>query len=152
MADDPKDFDQDDRPARCRRRPEYPPAARPRGMTPTQTVLAVVGGVVLLGCCGIGGCVVLVGIGTMQEAGVGGVHQPDPKELAAEVKPLILKKWREKPELHSATIQDVTLVHKGGNTYTGLVNATIDGKTEWLKLEVIHDGQTIFWELTELGN
>ena len=79
MADDPEDLDEgdrphrrreydEDRPARRRRPPDHPRAERPRGMTTTQTVLAVVGGLTLLGCCGFGGCVALVGIGSKQAA------------------------------------------------------------------------------------
>jgi hypothetical protein len=80
------------------------------------------------------------------------VYKPDPNELAAEVKPLILQEWQKKPELRGATIQSVTLVHKGGNSYTGFIDATLDGKSERLMLEVTHDGRTIMWQLKAPGN
>lgn len=79
-------------------------------------------------------------------------YKPDPSELAAEVKPLILQEWQKKPELRGATIQSVTLVHKGGNSYTGFIDATLNGKSERLMLEVTHDGKTIMWQLKAPGN
>lgn len=80
------------------------------------------------------------------------VYKPDPSELAAEVKPLILQEWQKEPELRGATIQNVTLVHKGGNSYSGFIDATLDGKSERLMLDVTHDGRTILWQLKAPGN
>ena len=80
------------------------------------------------------------------------VYKPDPNELAAEIKPLILQEWQKRPELSNATIQSVTLVHQGGNIYTGFIDATLDSKTERLMLEVTHDGGTITWQLKATGN
>lgn len=74
-------------------------------------------------------------------------YSPDPNELAAEVKLLILQEWQMKPELRGATIQKVMLVHKGGKVYTGFVDATLDGQSERLALEVTFDRGTIAWEL-----
>jgi hypothetical protein len=78
-------------------------------------------------------------------------YKPDPKELAGAVKPLILQEWQKKPELRGASIQDITLVHQGGNTYAGVVDATLNGKPERLMLEVTHDGQTVRWQLKAPG-
>lgn len=71
---------------------------------------------------------------------------PDTKVLAAEARSLILREWQKKPELRGATIQNVTLVHKGGKLYTGFVDATIGGQAERLSVEVIVEGGTL--ELT----
>ena len=78
-------------------------------------------------------------------------YKTDPIELAAEVQPLILQEWHKQPELRAATIQSLTLVHKGGNSYTGILDAILDGKSERLKLEVTYDGQSIAWELKAPG-
>jgi len=100
----------------------------------------------MAGVAGVGGYVAVIFFLAVA------AYKPDPKELAAEVKPLILQEWQKKPELRGATIQDVTLVHKGGNTYSGFVDATLAGKSERLMLEVTHDGQTILWQLKAAGN
>jgi hypothetical protein len=70
-------------------------------------------------------------------------------EIAAMVKPMILQEWQNQPKLRSATIEDVMLVHKDGNTYKGTVRATIAGKSERIILEVTHDGQNILWQLSD---
>ena len=74
-------------------------------------------------------------------------YSPDPNELAAEVKPMILQQWQNRPELRGATIQNVTLVHKHGKVYAGFVDATMGGQSERLALEVVYDRGSILWEL-----
>jgi hypothetical protein len=78
------------------------------------------------------------------------LSRPDPKELAFEVKPLILQEWQKKPELRGASIHNISLVHKGGNVYTGFVDATMGGESVRMSLEVVHDRGTIIWELKPL--
>jgi hypothetical protein len=78
-------------------------------------------------------------------------YNPGPSELAAEVKPLILQEWQKKPELRGASIQNVTLVHKGGKVYTGFVDATLDGQSQRLSLEVVYDRGTLAWQLKPLA-
>lgn len=75
--------------------------------------------------------------------------RPNPNELADAVRVLILQEWQKEPELRSVKIQGVTLVHKGGNTYSGFVDAIADGEAERLKLEVTHDGQSVMWQLSQ---
>ena len=74
-------------------------------------------------------------------------YSPDPNTLAAEVKPLILQEWRKRPQLQNATIQQVSLVHKGGKTYTGFIDATLEGKSVRLGLEVIFDRGDLLWKI-----
>lgn len=71
----------------------------------------------------------------------------DPKVMAEYVKPLILAEWQKQPEYRDTTIQDITLAHKSGNMFTGLINATINGKEERLILEITHDGKNLIWEV-----
>ena len=73
-------------------------------------------------------------------------HRPDPEELAAQVKPLILREWQKNPLMAEATIRDIVLVHKGGNTYTGYVDAAIRGQRVRLRLEVVYDRGNIVWQ------
>ena len=78
-------------------------------------------------------------------------YTPSPDELAAEIKPLILKEWQKRPELQGASIQSITLSHKEGNFYTGFVNATVGGQAMRMLLDVEHNHGTIAWQLTPLA-
>lgn len=71
----------------------------------------------------------------------------DTKQMAEKVKPLILAEWHNEPELRDTTIQDNTLVHKSGNMYTGIINATINGESDRLILEITHDGKNLIWQV-----
>jgi len=71
---------------------------------------------------------------------------PEPNELAAEVTPMILEEWQKHPELQPS-IQNVSLVHKGGMVYTGFVDTTLAGQKKRLPLEVIFGDDTISWKL-----
>lgn len=71
----------------------------------------------------------------------------DTKQMAEKVKPLILAEWHKQPEFRDTTIQDITLVHKSGNMYTGLINATINGESDRLILEITHDGKNLIWQV-----
>lgn len=73
----------------------------------------------------------------------------DPAELATWVGPRILKKWHEKPALSDATIEKIDLVRKDEITYTGTVDATIEGKPQRLKLELIVEGDNAGWHVVK---
>ena len=61
---DDDDFDDDeDRPVRRRRRP-----VSRGGTSGTKIVLGVAGGIILVGCLGIGGCIALIGFGVKSAA------------------------------------------------------------------------------------
>jgi hypothetical protein len=79
-------------------------------------------------------------------------HEPSPEELAAEVKPLILKEWKKRPGFERATIQSISLARKGGGVYSGSIETMLDGQPERLALEVVIDGETIKWEIKPGGN
>jgi hypothetical protein len=79
-------------------------------------------------------------------------HEPSPEELAAEVKPLILREWKKHPGLEGATIQSISLARKGEGVYSGSVEAFLDGRPERLALEVVLDGEAIRWEIKPGGN
>jgi hypothetical protein len=78
--------------------------------------------------------------------------RPTPEALAKEVTPMIVRELQKKPELQGIAIQDLTLVHKGGNTYAGFLDATLNGATERIPLEVTHDGKSILWQLKPANN
>ena len=64
MADTPMDLDDDDD-GPTRQRPSDTAVS---GMTTTKVILIAVVGVMLLGCCGVGGCVALLGVGSKRVA------------------------------------------------------------------------------------
>jgi hypothetical protein len=61
---------------------------------------------------------------------------PDPKEIGAEARTLILQKWRENPDLSDARIRKITLTHIGGKVYEGTFSAKIGADVQRFKLKV----------------
>lgn len=98
-------------------------------------------GVPLLAGAGALALWILVNIVIPEQKGI------DIKTMAENVKPLILAEWHKQPELRGTTIQDITLVHKSGNMYTGIINATINGESDRLILEITHDGKNFIWQV-----
>lgn len=78
-------------------------------------------------------------------------YTPGQDELAAEVKSLILEEWQKHPDMRQASIQKITLVHKGGKKYTGFVDATVGGRAQQFALAVDVVGGSIHWKLDPLG-
>jgi hypothetical protein len=74
----------------------------------------------------------------------------DPKVVADKARTMILKEWQTKPELRGATIEKITLVHKGDNIYTGVVEARVGGVLEQLTLEVFYEDGIRRLELKEM--
>ena len=74
-------------------------------------------------------------------------YKPEPSDLAAEVKPLILQECQKTPATRDATIQAATLTHKGGKTYSGTVEATISGRPQKFTLEVVAEGTNLSWQV-----
>ena len=66
--------------------------------------------------------------------------------LQSEVKLSIQGKMRESSETSGITITKVTLIHKSGNEYDGLVEASLRGKTGTFGVKVTYDGKTMMWE------
>jgi hypothetical protein len=79
-------------------------------------------------------------------------RNPSPEKVAADVKPLILQDWKKRPGLTNATIQTISLTHKGGGVYSGFIKATLNGQTERLLLKVVLDRETIRWEIKPEAN
>lgn len=71
----------------------------------------------------------------------------DPVELSVWIETRIQKKWHEMSTLHDATIQKVDLSRKDETTYTGKVDATIEGKPVRFDLKLIVAGDDAGWEL-----
>jgi hypothetical protein len=75
----------------------------------------------------------------------------DEAELAAQVKQLVIQEWRKKPELGPSMIQNLTLKHTGGNSYTGFVDARLAGKPAKLAISVTVEDGTISWQVTRVN-
>lgn len=69
------------------------------------------------------------------------------EDLAAQVRSAITEEWQKLPEMQDCVIEDVTLVHKGGNTYTGFLDVSANGEKERISLEVTRDGSSFVWQL-----
>ena len=100
----------------------------------------------------IGASVLLVVVASVASTTGAPSHEPNPEELAAEVKPLILREWQKSPGFEKATIRQISLAHKGGGLYSGFIEATLDGQPEHLALEVVLDRETIRWEIKPEAN
>jgi hypothetical protein len=73
---------------------------------------------------------------------------PDADELAPQVKALLVREWRKRPDLESLKIRKVSLVHEGGREYSGAVDATNLDLVEKFTIHVVVDreGFTVTWE------
>jgi uncharacterized membrane protein YvbJ len=89
-------------------------------------------------------------------AGIAGVLMLDAKgelnwpktteTLQNEVKSSLQKKMREDTKTAGIKIIEVTLIHKNGNEYDGLVEAKLSGKTGKFGIKVTYDGKNLMWE------
>lgn len=70
------------------------------------------------------------------------------EQLTDEVRDLMKEKFKESGL--DIRVKDVSLVHKGGNDYTGLVVLEYEGETEQYDLNVICDGESFQYEIVGL--
>ena len=96
------------------------------------------------------------------------------EELEAEVKASIIETLNDDPEFEGVQVIDLSLIHKGGNEYIGILNViepnTVaeawntllqlaelsdqdllkeDGLEAKYDVEVIYDGESFIWEITK---
>lgn len=70
-------------------------------------------------------------------------------QLQAEVQQSIQSTWANDPNLSRASIDAFNLVHKSGNQYEGMLEATIDGRKEKVFVDVTYDGQQFMWQIRQ---
>lgn len=96
-----------------------------------------------------------LGVGTLLLAGyfalamffgVAG-YKPSADEIAQEVKTMVSAEWAKIPELEGASIQSVTLVHKGGKSYDGFLDAVMEGESLRLSIDVTYDNGMIMLQI-----
>ncbi|MCI0638434.1 MAG: hypothetical protein L0Y72_01630 [Gemmataceae bacterium] len=68
---------------------------------------------------------------------------PDPRELAREVWPMLLKQWQWQPELKNAAIRKINLVHVGGREYSGFVDTEIGERALKFRVKVVVHARTL---------
>lgn len=68
-------------------------------------------------------------------------------DLTEEVKEIIKESW-EKEGSSGIIIENLTLTHKKGNEYVGILETIEDNKPVFYNIKVNFDGQTISWKLT----
>lgn len=76
-----------------------------------------------------------------------GLGTSSSEDLAAEVRSAITEEWQKSPEMQDCVIEDIALVHKDGNTYTGFLDVSANGEKERISLEVTRDGSSFVWQL-----
>jgi hypothetical protein len=70
-------------------------------------------------------------------------------DLQAQIEQSIRETWAKEPALAGATIHSLNLIHKTGNQYEGLLEASMDGETEKLTIDVTYDGKQFMWQVRQ---
>ena len=68
-------------------------------------------------------------------------------ELEAEVRRSVEDKWRGDSATHDIRMRSLTLVHRGGNDYRGVLVADVSGSEQVQELTVTYDGRNLYWSL-----
>jgi hypothetical protein len=72
--------------------------------------------------------------------------QLSPADLAAQVKPEILREWQGHPIMRLLTINSITLMHQGGDDYSGTVECRFLDQMLKAPIEVKVDGAKVRWQ------
>jgi hypothetical protein len=67
--------------------------------------------------------------------------------LQDEVAQSIRETWAKEPILANVKIDSFNLVHKSGNQYEGLLDATLSGERKKLVIDVTYDGKQFMWRV-----
>jgi hypothetical protein len=70
-------------------------------------------------------------------------------DLQVEVEQSIRETWAKEPSLTNAKINSFNLIHKSGNQYEGLLDASIDEEREKLVIDVTYDGKQFMWQIRQ---
>ena len=68
-------------------------------------------------------------------------------EIAKQVRADIIKKYAADPETANLKVGDLSLAHRGGNDYRGIVEVSEGSETAELIVEVTYDGKTFIWQV-----
>jgi hypothetical protein len=79
--------------------------------------------------------------------GVSGCGAGDTDALAREVREDIAKKFASDPATAGIKVGALTLAHRGGNDYRGILEVGEGGERENLTVEVTFDGSTMVWQV-----
>jgi len=77
-----------------------------------------------------------------------GNAKPTPEQVATQIKPMILEQWQEVPGLYTTTIENISLVQDSDTTYSGTVQATLNGQAQRMLIKVTIQEDSLMWELT----
>ena len=69
-------------------------------------------------------------------------------ELAEEVKISMQETWKNEG-ISGIKIESFILTHKGGNEYSGILEANEEGEKFNYTVQVIYDGENMQWEIIE---
>ncbi len=73
----------------------------------------------------------------------------DTFELSRQVEKSIRDTWAKDPALASAYIMKLSLLHRGGNQYDGLLEASVRGRDVKLAVDVTYDGSGFIWAINK---
>jgi len=67
--------------------------------------------------------------------------------LRDQVSTSIQSTWHKNPAQKNIRLKSLSLVHRGGNEYSGLVVADVSGRDEQHAVDVTYDGKTFRWKI-----
>ena len=70
--------------------------------------------------------------------------------LAEQVQDLMIKKFQQEG-ITLKVKEDLQLVHKSGNEYTGIMTVIVDGEESQLSVDVISDGKAFQYEIVDIN-
>jgi hypothetical protein len=68
-------------------------------------------------------------------------------DLRDQVSASIQSTWHNNPATQNIRLKSLSLVHRNGNEYSGLVVADVSGKEEQHSVDVTSDGKTFMWKI-----
>lgn len=70
-------------------------------------------------------------------------------DLQVEVEQSIRETFAKEPNLARMKINSFGLIHKSGNQYEGLLDASLDGERDKLIIDVTYDGKQFIWQVRD---
>ncbi len=68
-------------------------------------------------------------------------------ELRDQVSTSIQSTWGSNPATQSIRLKSLSLIHRNGNEYSGLLVADVSGKEEQHSVDVTYDGKNLMWKI-----
>lgn len=78
--------------------------------------------------------------------------RPSESQIANEAQRIIQDEWQKDAVWKTASIKNIYMIHKSGNSYDCLVEATLQGQPQRLTFDVVCDGKAILLQRKQPGS